>query len=83
MPIKLAQYGDGKLVSRSQAKRLLVRFDRFKTIVLDFEDVSSVGQAFADEIFRVFQKQHLHIDLSFVNASQRVEKMIRLSKSHN
>ncbi|MEM6598234.1 MAG: DUF4325 domain-containing protein [Cyanobacteria bacterium P01_C01_bin.69] len=82
VPIKLAQYGDGKLVSRSQAKRLLVRFDRFKTIVLDFEDVSSVGQAFADEIFRVFQKQHLHIDLSFVNASQRVEKMIRRAKSH-
>lgn len=82
VPVKLAQYGDSRLVSRSQAKRLLVRFDQFETITLDFEAVDSVGQAFADEIFRVFQKQHPAIELSFTNATKAVEKMIRRAKAH-
>ena len=30
VPVRLAQYGDEKLVSRSQAKRLLAGIDRFK-----------------------------------------------------
>lgn len=81
VPVKLAQYGDSRLVSRSQAKRLLVRFDQFETIVLDFADVDSVGQAFADEIFRVFQKQHPNINLSFVNATKSVENMVRRAKA--
>ena len=82
VPVKLAQYGDSKLVSRSQAKRLVVRFDQFKTVILDFEDVNSVGQAFADEVFRVFQKQHPDLELSFVNANTSVTRMIERAKSH-
>jgi len=54
IPVFLAAYGEDNLISRSQAKRLLVRFERFKEIILDFENVESIGQAFADEIFRVF-----------------------------
>ena len=37
------------LVARSQAKRLLERFDRFEEVVLDFDGVRQVGQGFADE----------------------------------
>ncbi len=81
VPVILAQYG-GQLVSRSQAKRLLVRFDRFKKITLDFRDVDSVGQAFADEVFRVFQKQHPDIELTFTNAHEKVERMIKRARSH-
>ena len=54
VPVRLAQYGEELLVSRSQAKRLLARVDRFKVVIFDFEEVDKVGQAFADEIFRVF-----------------------------
>ncbi len=39
VPVFLARYGDENLVSRSQAKRLLTRFERFKEIILDFENV--------------------------------------------
>ena len=36
VPMNLARYGDEGLVSRSQARRLIARFDRFKTVMLDF-----------------------------------------------
>jgi hypothetical protein len=44
VPVRLAQYGEEELVSRSQAKRLLARFDSFKTVVLNFEHIESIGQ---------------------------------------
>jgi uncharacterized protein (DUF1330 family) len=56
VPMKLAQLGDEQLISRSQAKRLIARFDRFKIVILDFKDVNEIGQAFADELFRVYAK---------------------------
>ena len=58
----LEQHGNKPLVARSQAKRLLTRFDRFKEIVLDFQDVESIGQAFVDEIFRVFHNERPNIN---------------------
>jgi anti-sigma regulatory factor (Ser/Thr protein kinase)/anti-anti-sigma regulatory factor len=76
VPVFLARYGDENLVSRSQAKRLLTRFERFKEIVLDFENVDSIGQAFADEIFRVFASQNPNVHLIPVNTNEQVEKMI-------
>ncbi len=82
IPVKLAQYSGGRLVSRSQAKRLLMRCDQFKKVVLDFEDISSVGQAFADEVFRVFAKRYPAIDLSAINESKAVDSMIQRAKSH-
>jgi STAS-like domain of unknown function (DUF4325) len=76
VPVKLLQYGDDRLVSRSQAKRLLAHFDRFRTVILDFEDVESVGQAFADEVFRVFPSEHPKIELLAVNTNEQVARMI-------
>lgn len=76
VPVKLLQYGDDLLVSRSQAKRLLARFDRFKTVVLNFEDVESIGQAFADEVFRVFVAQHPGIELLATNTNEQVARMM-------
>ncbi len=46
IPVRLTQYGDDKLVSRPQTKRLLARVDKFKTVIYDFNDVGSIGQAF-------------------------------------
>jgi anti-sigma regulatory factor (Ser/Thr protein kinase) len=76
VPVFLAAYGDENLISRSQAKRLLTRFERFKEIILDFTDVSTIGQAFADEIFRVFQTQNPDIHLVPINMTEQVQKMI-------
>jgi hypothetical protein len=76
VPVSLAQYGDENLISRSQAKRLLTRFERFKEVVLDFKGVTMIGQAFADEIFRVFQHAHPNIHLSCIRTNINVRKMI-------
>ncbi|HET7691608.1 MAG TPA: DUF4325 domain-containing protein [Gemmatimonadota bacterium] len=82
-PIFLAKYGDESLVSRSQAKRVVARLDRFREAVLDFEGVSTIGQAFADEIFRVFQTDHPDIHLTWVNANEEVASMIRRALTHS
>lgn len=76
IPVQLAQYGNEKLVSRSQAKRLLARVDKFKYVIFDFDGVSAIGQAFADEIFRVYAKKHPEILLTQLNMSSNVQKMV-------
>ena len=76
VPVKLMQYGDDNLISRSQAKRLLARFDRFKTVVLDFAGVAMIGQAFADEVFRVFHRKQPHVELVVLHAGADVKRMI-------
>lgn len=76
VPVKLAQYGNDQLISRSQAKRLLSRVELFKTVLFDFEGVPAIGQAFADEIFRVFANEHPSIELVPIHASSEVRRMI-------
>ena len=82
VPVSLAEYGDETLVSRSQAKRLLTRVDRFTEVLFDFKNVKRVGQAFADEIFRVFAKKHPEIDISVINASPKIRQMISRAQTH-
>ncbi|MBU0476636.1 DUF4325 domain-containing protein [Patescibacteria group bacterium] len=64
-------------VSRSQAKRLLMGLEKFRTIILDFKGVESVGQAFVDEVFRVFKNEHPSIAIRYINANNEVEFMIK------
>lgn len=75
VPMKLARLGDEQLIARSQAKRLIARFDRFKKVILDFKDVSEIGQAFADELFRVYANAHPKVELTPMNMSDQVERM--------
>lgn len=77
VPVRLAKVGDENLVSRSQAKRLLQRVDRFRCVVLDFAEVATIGQAFADEIFRVFSNEHPEVELVAIHAASEVQQMIR------
>lgn len=81
VPVRLAQYGNEKLISRSQAKRLLARIDRFKIVIFDFDGVEMIGQAFADEVFRVFSNHHPEVELLYVKAGKEVEQMISRAKS--
>ena len=80
VPVSLAQYGNDKLISRSQAKRLLARVALFKVVIFDFTGVESIGQAFADEIFRVFALQHPNLSLTSIHANAHVKQMIERAK---
>ena len=79
--VSLGQAEGEKLVSRSQAKRIVARLDRFKEAVLDFKGIESIGPAFADEIFRVFRATHPSVHLVVMNANDEVQKMIRRAES--
>jgi len=81
VPVKLAKYGEVNLVSRSQAKRVLARLERFQIVLLDFRDVDSIGQAFADEVFRVFNLTHPDIQFQVAHANSRIKKVIEHVKS--
>ncbi|MEE4363935.1 MAG: DUF4325 domain-containing protein [Desulfotignum sp.] len=81
IPVKLMEHEGESLISRSQAKRLISRFDRFTEVVLDFQGVTQIGQAFADQIFRVFQKRHPQVRLTVFNAIENVENMIKRAQS--
>ena len=66
-------FGLGRdFVSRSEARRLLQGLDAFREIVVDFQGVEGIGQAFADEVFRVFAQQHPSIQLAPVNMAPPV-----------
>jgi len=81
VPVRLARYGNENLISRSQAKRLLARVELFKIVVFDFQEVPTIGQAFADEIFRVFPAAHPDIQLVTIHTSSEVKRMIERAKS--
>ena len=75
--IKIKLYTmSGVYISRSQARRVLTGLDKFTSIVFDFDKVPMIGQAFADEIFRVFQTQHPKIKIEYTNANEAVKFMI-------
>lgn len=82
--VKLAKLEEETYISRSQARRLLLGLDKFTTVVLDFSDVRSVGQGFVDEVFRVYKNAHPEVKISYVNANDDVEFMIRrgISEAH-
>lgn len=81
VPVRLARLGDENLVSRSQAKRLLQRVERFRTVVLDFAGVATIGQAFADEVFRVFANAHPDVELIPMHATTEVAQMVRRAQA--
>lgn len=83
VPVRLAKMGAESLVSRSQAQRLLARIDRFKTVVLDFDGVETIGQAFADEIFRVFERSHPEVELVTASTNDQIQNMIRRARAHD
>jgi hypothetical protein len=82
VPVDLAKYGADELISRSQAKRLLSRVELFKQVVFDFKNVEMIGQAFADQIFRVFANEHPEIRLLPINMSKEVKEMVSRAQAN-
>jgi biotin operon repressor len=63
-------------VSRSEAKRLTTGLRDFQEIILDFKGVHEIGQGFADEVFRVYKKDHPGVVLKVENANRVIQAMI-------
>jgi anti-sigma regulatory factor (Ser/Thr protein kinase) len=76
LTVHLFRHGSG-YVSRSQARRLVSGLEKFKRILLDFKGVDTVGQAFADEVFRVWQRRNPGIAIEVQNAGESARFMIK------
>lgn len=75
IPVKL--FDEGEIwISRSQAKKILTGLEKYKKIIFDFAGIEVIGQAFADEIFRVFNIHHPNIELEPINMSESVKLMV-------
>lgn len=77
VPLRLALFEGGNLISRSQAKRILNRIEKFKFVMLDFADIDFAGQAFIDEIFRVFARNNPEIKLIPFRTNINIDNMIK------
>ena len=75
IPVKLFQEGE-IWISRSQAKKVLSGLEKYQKIIFDFAGINLIGQAFADEIFRVFNISHPEIVLEPINMSPSVKLMV-------
>ena len=73
--IPLKSIFDAAPVSRSQAKRVCNRLEKFAEVILDFEGVEWMGQGFAHQIFIVFKNAHPEITIIPQNMSDSVESM--------
>jgi anti-sigma regulatory factor (Ser/Thr protein kinase)/biotin operon repressor len=73
----IVRFYAGEYVARSEARRLLARLDQFREVMLDFSGVKSIGQGFADEIFRVFATAHPGVALKRINVAPGIEAVIR------
>jgi hypothetical protein len=74
--VALSTLGSERYISRSQAKRILQNLEKFEIITLDFKGVSTVGQGFVDEVFRVYQNKHPQVKINHINANEDVLFMI-------
>jgi len=78
IPVRLFKYGKN-LLSRSEARRIIFGLEKFKEISLNFSGVDTVGQSFADEIFRVWQSQFPDKKIVYINANENVLAMIKMA----
>ena len=77
--VVLSKLGDERYVSRSQARRIVLGLEKFKHVILDFRDISTVGQGFVDEVFRVYKSKHPEVMINYKNANDDVKFMIERS----
>ncbi len=73
--VRLEAFGP-KLMSRSQAKRIVRNLEESQDVVLDFKGVDLVGQGFADEVFRVWAHAHPDRNLIPIEMKGPVEFMV-------
>ncbi|MBI5259658.1 MAG: DUF4325 domain-containing protein [Burkholderiales bacterium] len=76
VPLKLITQAQVGLESRAQARRVVSRLSQFQRVELDFDGLADIGHGFADELFRVFGRQHPRLQLVPVNMAPRVAAMV-------
>ena len=81
VPVGLVGIGEENLISRSQAKRLMARMEDFQRVLLDFQGVRAIGQAFADEVFRVWANAHADVEIGVRGTNSQVNRMIERAKA--
>jgi anti-sigma regulatory factor (Ser/Thr protein kinase) len=75
--IPLRTLGGSSFISRAEAERVADGLERFEEVILDFTGVTDVGQAFADELFRVWASEHPGTRLVPVSTSPVIDKLLR------
>jgi anti-sigma regulatory factor (Ser/Thr protein kinase) len=76
VPLKLVTGPQLALASRAQARRVAARLQRFRRVELDFDGLAEVGHGFADELLRVFHRQHPDVELVPVNMAPQVAALV-------
>ena len=75
--IRVRLYTSGGVhISRSQARRVLFGLEKFNVIIMDYAEVPMVGQAFADEVYRVFRKKYPDIRVENERMNEAVHFMV-------
>jgi len=76
VPLQLIVGAQTGLETRAQAKRVASRLSSFRRAEVDFTGIADVGHGFADELFRVFSREHPAIEIVPVGMAPRVAAMI-------
>jgi hypothetical protein len=75
--IPVARFFGGFPVSRSEARYLGERLERFKEVTLDFAGVEEIGPDFAHEFFSVVVPRRFDLTVKIENAADGVAAAIR------
>jgi len=71
----------GASIARSKAREVLRDAEKFHVIVMDYEHVPEIGQAFADEIYRVFKQKYPNIRIENEHMSGQVKFMVERAQN--
>jgi anti-sigma regulatory factor (Ser/Thr protein kinase) len=76
VPLQLLDAQTRVLESRAQARRVGSRLQQFRRAELDFDGIEEVGHGFADELFRVFAREHPGVELVPTHMTARVAALV-------
>ncbi len=76
VPLHLLSGETHSLASRADARRVAARLGGFKRAELSFKGVDDIGHGFADELFRVFQRDNPGLLLVPVGMNRGVQAMV-------
>ncbi len=77
VPLHLLGTDGVALASRADAKRVVSRLALFRYAEIDFSGITEIGHGFADELFRVFRRDHPELQIEATGMAPRVEAMVR------
>lgn len=81
VPLALATSPQAGLESRALARRVAARLPQFKRAVLDFDGLTDMGHGFADELWRVFARQHPGLELVPTNMSPHIAALVASARA--